>query len=149
MTKPNVINAPDNCFFDRIPSRAILDAHFASHWDTEKAWAVLTGEADPCEISDLTRMWADLCYHRPQPRALVLYALDDLLGTQGVQTAVPDADDGWLSNVQCLNSGDLYSPTLLIHKGDVVLATVGDLQDHHECGGTWESFVKKVTNEQD
>lgn len=146
---PNVINAPKTCFFDRIPSRAILDAHFASHWDTEKAWAVLTGEANPCESSDATRRWANSCFHHPQPRALVLHALDDLLGTHGVQAAVPDADDGWLSKVQCLNSGDLYSPTLLIHQGDVVLATVEDLRVHHERGGTWESFVKKVTNEQD
>lgn len=108
----------------------------ASQWGVAEraamvAWALMTGKQDPCDESldtllPRTRVWQRQCYHLPKDEHVVLVALDELLGTHGVEyVGNVDMYDG--PPVEYLNVGETCSTTILrSRRGYWYVASIGD-----------------------
>lgn len=137
----DLVDAPDESPFYRIPTRDVFDAVFASQaHDVDAAYQVLTGESDPCEVSESTRKWERKCFHRPNLQELALHAIDALVGTSGVEAIYHD--DWGDPTFEYLNTGDTYAATLLVSDGDAVIGCWGDVVEALESGSSWDDYVE-------
>src|SRR5688572_26207947 len=76
------------------------------------AIALIRGEAEPLEVSEAARKLERQCYNPPGHHYLLMTALDDLLGTCGVEhIGEVNMHDG--PPVEYLNTGDSYALTLM------------------------------------
>lgn len=81
----------------------------------------MRGDVDP-ETSLAVRGWLRHCYHRPSKRELIMRAIDEELGTFGVE-AITSGPEQELHANYC-NTGDSYAPTVLLcHKRKRFLLT--------------------------
>lgn len=90
-------------------------------FDANLALLIIRGRVDPAKHPrrfPRAVEWVRSCYHPPRPQALKLAALDELLGTYGVEAIQPEGawvDRYYGSNVASyLNTGETYAPTLLL-----------------------------------
>lgn len=89
-----------------------------------------------------TCRWLDQCYHRPRNSEIKLEALDELLGTYGVE--VIRIEGAWVDHYYCdsvasyLNVGDAYATTLLLDHEQQrwTLTSWGDFLEANEAQAT-------------
>lgn len=78
----------------------------------EKILDMISGELDPCEVSEHTDQWERQCLHRPADKELILDAIDGLLGTCGVEGWARPSD--MRRGISYCNTGDLYALTVAL-----------------------------------
>ena len=76
---------------------------------------LMDGTVNP-ETSLAARAWLRQCYHRPSDDELVMAAIDEALGTFGVEALEGEWIDNYHQNIQAVycNAGDAYAPTVLL-----------------------------------
>ena len=80
---------------------------------------IISDEVDPCEVSEAADRWERWCFHRPSDLALQLCAIDDVLGTHGVECIdYRDGRDTWNGpRFSYCNTGDSYAATVCYDHG--------------------------------
>ena len=90
---------------------------------------LMDGSIDP-ETSLAVRVWLGHCFHRPSTQELVMAAIDETLGTFGVEAIEGEWIDRYHHNIQATycNTGDSYCPTVLLchRRGRYLLTSWGD-----------------------
>lgn len=84
-----------------------------------------------------TFSWVNECFHKPRQREIALHMLDELFKTYGVE-GICDSRfyvDSYCRDIVAsyINSGDTYSPTLLL-----------DHIDNRWCLTSWGNFVESL-----
>lgn len=104
-----------------IKAQAIADTFGVSLFSANLALLIIRGRVKPADHParfPKTAAWLNRCYHQPHSTEIKLAALDELLGTYGVETI--DVPGAWVSKfygsavASYLNTGDTYRCTLLI-----------------------------------
>ncbi len=94
----------------------------------ELVLAILSGDADPEEVSPSTEQWVRDCYHRPSSDELRLHAADALLGNLGVEGfELPTGDFLTYSN-----AGDSYAATVVLRDGQFHVSSWADELERFE-----------------
>jgi len=102
-------------------AQRIDEAFRCGMFDANLALLIMRGRVDPAKHPrrfPRAAEWVRSCYHPPRPRELKLAALDELLGTYGVE--VIQSLEAWTDSyhgsiiASYLNTGDTYAPTLLL-----------------------------------
>lgn len=84
--------------------------------------AMIKGEKDPREVSEKCDTWIRQCFHDPSHEDQVMCAVDELLGTFGVEG---EADDDGRDGYTYCNTGDTYAPTLFLDHGTFRVTDLG------------------------
>jgi hypothetical protein len=82
----------------------------------DKILGMISGELDPCEVSERTDRWERQCFHRPTDPELILDAACDLLGIGEVQGWTRPSD--YTRGISYCNTGDTYALTLALVDGE-------------------------------
>ena len=76
------------------------------------------------------------CYHRPTKHDLIAAALNQVLGTYGVEAiAADDCNVFAPPAIEYLNTGDTYALTLVYVRGKWKVSSWGDEVERLEAGG--------------
>jgi hypothetical protein len=67
------------------------------------------------ETSEAVQAWLRQCWNRPSDTELIMCAINDALGTHGVEAIQGEWIDHYHQNIQATycNTGDSYAPTVL------------------------------------
>jgi hypothetical protein len=119
----------------RFPSvKRIAETLRVSVETAKRVRGLMDGSIDP-ETSAKAKDWIRCCYHRPSNFELIMCAIDDTLGTHGVETIQGKWIDSFHQNIQAeyCNTGDTYAATVLLcHKRDrFMLTSYGDYVEHN------------------
>ncbi|MCE9684602.1 hypothetical protein [Halomonas alkalisoli] len=95
--------------------------------DCEKFADLLTGRLDPEDVP-ATAGWVRQCFHRPNDSELFMRAANALLDSHGVELIRGEGiGDGSGDDLEYVNAGDPYVPTLIRQGGSLYLAGQGDM----------------------
>ena len=98
----------------------IAETFRVSPFTANLALLIIRGRVNPAEHPrrfPVTDRWIRSCYHQPPRQEIKLEALNELLGTWGVEPIRLEGDwDRYYGDVVAsyLNTGDTYAPTLLL-----------------------------------
>ena len=94
---------------------------------------LVDGNIDP-ESSEAVQCWVRRCYHKPRKAELIMCAIDEALGTFGVEPIEGKWVDNYYQNINAVhcNSGDTYVPTIVFcHKRQrFMLTSMGSYVEH-------------------
>lgn len=76
------------------------------------ARAIMTGAAEPYEVSPVCRKWCDSCYSLPTWSERAMEALSEVLDGYGAEALWPEGEYLW-PRATYVNMGDTYAPTIL------------------------------------
>lgn len=101
--------------------------------DADKARIIrglMDGSTDPLTYKSADR-YSRACYSRPDDELVALYAIDEVLGTCGID-GFCDQETGRRGLSYC-NTGDTYAPTVLLYypSGAFDLGCWGDVAERH------------------
>lgn len=74
---------------------------------------LVKGTIDPETVSPKTVRWVGQCYNRPDDVALILSALNDILGMHGVEGLGKNDRHPYNPPFEYLNTGDAYAATVV------------------------------------
>jgi hypothetical protein len=89
-----------------------------------------------------TNKWIDRCYHTPALYEQVLSALDEILGTFGVECVEIDKE-----HLYYCNTGDTYETTILYHSGSLSCYTRDLKYGEYRIGSWGDVAEREVRNE--
>ena len=111
----------DSC---NLPSVKALKAVFGDK--AKEARQLLEGNIKTTDYSCVNG-WVNSCWHKPSYTARVLYALNYLAGTFGVEHQ-KEGSNAKSPAFDYLNAGDMYAPTLMLIQGrGFKVMSVGDM----------------------
>lgn len=78
-----------------------------------------------------TKKWIDSCYHLPKTAEIQMHAIDEIIGTYGVEAInLGDVYPGnWL---EYCNTGDPFINTVCLYEGKFFLTSWGDIIESEE-----------------
>ena len=101
------------------PSAKTIRNRLSVHPSTaRRVRGLMDGSISP-ETSEAGQRWVGQCYHRPSDNELIMCAVDEALGTFGVEAIEGEWIDHYHHNIQAVycNTGDTYASTVLLcHK---------------------------------
>ena len=94
---------------------------------------LMEGNLNPVDVSEKTRAWVRQCHNVPSRTELVMCAIDDLLGTHGVEAIQKQGDYHKPAYTYC-NTGDSYCLTVVrdYDKGRYLITSWGDLAEKRD-----------------
>ena len=90
---------------------------------------LMTGDSDPRQYASV-QGWLDQCFNEPSGDEMIMCAIDELLGTYGVEPIRGRYVDSYHQDIQAVycNAGDTYDGTILLdhETGRYIVTSWGD-----------------------
>lgn len=108
-----------------MPFPSIMTLESAFPGKGKELRAILDGSRDPEGYTNVSA-WVSQCHNKPSTRELQMCALNQVLGTHGVEAIEGRYVDRYHYNIQAVycNAGDTYDVTILLdHENDRFIVT--------------------------